>query len=415
MIKRKESKTKNIIEYAIIIATFYVTGGAFSYINYSFQIIVFFLTSLLLCILYNKNILKHKNALSVLVIMSFFVLIPCLIFGDSIPTYIAIIMQLCIGFFCTTLISIENYKKKFVNVIVWFAFISLIGFVAGILKPSIALKFPLIDTIEGASVVYYNAYMYVFMAAKGYSGFVLSMRNAGICWEPGCYQMFLNVALLFLLSTNKDEKNKYFYFKLLILIVTIITTISTTGYILMAIILIAMRKTWIGNNLKSLSVLPIILCVVIVSLRFFSAGEAIIEKLKGEFFLIGSSSQNFLNRISLECIPYIFTDSYFLGMGFSNWLTFDRSLWNSIIHSLLCLGTPFTLMHLYGLLKGSKALTKRYCVLFIIIVACASTETLFWRVLFNTFAFYGWNNYKNDSKSTQEQNNESFNNRRSNI
>ena len=61
MIKKKESKLKNIIEYVIIIATFYVTGGAFSYIHYSLQIIVFFLMSLLLCVLYKKNILYIDN------------------------------------------------------------------------------------------------------------------------------------------------------------------------------------------------------------------------------------------------------------------------------------------------------------------------------------------------------------------
>lgn len=413
MIKRKESKIKIIIEYAIIIATFYVTGGAFSYINYSMQIIAFFLLSFLFCMLYNKDVFKSKRVLFVITLMSVFIMIPCLVFRDSASTYIAIIMQLYIGLFCATFIPRDNYIKKFVNVIVAFAIISLIGFTIGIIYPSFALMFPLIDSIEDASVVYYNAYIYIFMASKGYSSLVLTVRNAGICWEPGCYQMFLNIALFFLLEKNKDKKDKFFYTKFLILVVTIITTVSTTGFFLMILILLIMRKTWL--NFRGLYALPIIAITVFFALNFFSVGNAIIAKIKNEISGIGSSTQNIFSRISLDVVPFIFTESYFFGMGFSNWLKFNHSLWNSIIHSFLCLGIPFSLIHLFGLYKGSKALAKKYWLLFIIIIVCASTETLFWRVLFNTFAFYGWFKDKNDSKSTQELINESFNNRCSNV
>ena len=414
MIRRKESGIKKLIEYALIIATFYITGGAFSYINYSTKIIVFFLVAFLLCLLYKKKIFGDIKTIFVLFLMSVFILLPGVVFGDSISTYIAIIMQLCIGYFCASFIPIEKYKKKYVSVIVFFALISLIGFVVGMLMPSIVRIFPLIDTIEDSSVVYYNAYIYIFMARKGYDSVVLTVRNAGICWEPGCYQMFLNIALFLLLDANRDKKQQLFYVKFLILIVTIITTVSTIGYILMMTLLIVMRKSWLGN-LKALLALPFILCIVIFALNYFSAGDAIIEKIKSELSAIGTSKQNPINRISLDVIPYIFTDSYFFGMGFSNWLLFKHPLWNSIIHSFLCLGTPFTVMHLYGLYKGAKALSRKYRLLFILIIACACTETLFWRVFFNTIAFYGWLNMENTKKSSRETNNENFVDRSSDI
>lgn len=52
-------------------------------------------------------------------------------------------------------------------------------------------------------------------------------------------------------------------------------------------------------------------------------------------------------------------------------------------------GIPFTLIQLIGYWKGTKVLASKHILLFLIMLLCASTETLFWRVFFNTFAFYG--------------------------
>ena len=85
---------------------------------------------------------------------------------------------------------------------------------------------------------------------------------------------------------------------------------------------------------------------------------------------------------------------YLLGMSFSKWLTYNESMWNSIIHSILCLGLPFTVIQLIGYWKGAHVLSKKRWLLFLIMILSASTETLFWRVFFNTFAFYGWIYYR---------------------
>lgn len=395
-------KVYSILEYLLIIALFYVTGGAFSYINYSLQITIFFIFSLILCIFYKKKILGHKNALLSLTLASFFVILPGVLFDfNSVTSYIAIIMQLAIGYFCACFIDINNFKKKFVNVITIFALISLIGFYIGLVNPSIALRFPLIDNIDGASVNYYNAFVYIFMSSKGYSGLHLTTRNAGICWEPGCYQMFLNLAIVFLFDLNKTVKEKKFFIKLAILIITIITTVSTTGYFLLILIILINLK-YIAKRKNLLLVILILLIVSFFVLNEFSFGNDFVEKVKNEFIFTDSSKQTFFSRLSLDTIKYVFTDSFFVGMGFTKWLSFEQSLWNSIIHSFLVLGTPFTILHITNIYKGSKRImSTNHVLLFAVIIVSACTETLFWRVLFNTISFYGLN-YNNQRRDKYE-------------
>ena len=374
---------------------YYVTGGAFSYVNYNMQIIVFFIISLLLCIYYKKYDFLRQKPFSIWIIMSLFILIVPLIFLDSVPTYIAIIMQLAIGMFCSSLILVKEFIRKYINIIVFFALVSLIGFLIGFIKPSVATLFP-VTRIEDASVDYYNAGIYVFMLSKGYGTGVLSIaiRNAGICWEPGCYQCFLNIGLLFLLEKEKYNYQKFFYFKFFVLILTILTTVSTTGIIILIILLTVYFKEWSKNLRHGILLIPLIIIIILFIYSKTDLSEVIRYKISREF----GSDKGFFDRISLSKISYLISNNgffYLLGMSFSKWIEINESLWNSIIHSFLCLGVPFTIIHLIGYWNGSHLLSKKGWLLFMIMIMCASTETLFWRVFFNTFAFYGWTYYRN--------------------
>ena len=388
------TKVKNTIEYALIIALYYVTGGAFSYTHYSIQITVFFVLSLAICYFTKSyHYALRVRAFMVWAIMSLFVMIVPLMFHDSIPTYIAIVMQLGIGLFCAAIIPLENFKQKYINVIVFFAAVSLVGYAIGLIAPTFALRFPL--TIGDASVDYYNAGIYVFMKAKGYNYLVLMDRNAGICWEPGCYQTFLNIALLFLLNAQAKEPQKYFYLKFAVLVVTVATTVSTTGFVILALLLILYLPVWSKRLAKKWWLIPVAIALLIVVYNVTPIRELLRTKLGREF----GESNSFLDRISLNRIRYFISDNgipYFFGMSFAKWLTYGKTLWNSVIHSFLCLGIPFTLIQLTGYWKGGNKLVSKKGVLFLVMLMCASTETLFWRVFFNTIAFYGWIGNRNE-------------------
>ncbi len=386
------SDLKSGVEYALIIALYYVAGGAFSYTAYSTQITVFFLVAFVLCVLGgNINKLLQEKVFLVLFFESIFLLLVPILNFDGFTSYIAIIMQLFIGAFCAAIIPLENFRYKYIRIMAFFASVSLVGYVLAFIYPQIIFYFPVI--IGEASVDYYNAFIYVFMTAKGYGATVLTTRNAGICWEPGCYQAFLNIALFFLLSGEERKQEQRFTIFFFILAITIFSTLSTTGIILMALTLMRYWKVWLRRfscNMRTLLITFILLVGVALILIQSGIIVDIIQKINKEFFLSGSNAGSAMDRISINKIGYIFVGGFwFFGMSFPKWLTFGETLWNSVIHSFLCLGTPFTLIHLYAYWRGSRRLAYGSSLLFILMVASASTETLFWRVFFNTMAFYG--------------------------
>lgn len=383
------NRKHDVTEYFLIVALYYVTGSAFSYTNYSLQITFFFLVSLGICVYRGKyQYILRERPFKAWFLMSFFIILVPLMQADSLATYIAIIMQISIGMFCAAIISIDNFKDKYIKVITFFAGVSIVFFTVGLVAPNIVYYFP--QTIGSASVDYYNAGIYVFMSSKGYGSLVLTSRNSGICWEPGCYQMFLNLGLLFLLEKEQKLKQNHFSIYFIVLVTTIITTVSTTGIFIMIVLLLTYFRVWIKRLKNKWILLPVAVCMITFIANNSGLVEGLFSKLTREF----GDSLGFIDRLSLNKLPYIFFPDrgfpYFFGMSFQTWVEHNQSLWNSVIHSFLCLGIPFTLIHLRGYWLGSKVMAKKSLLLFFVMILSASTETLFWRVFFNTITFYGW-------------------------
>ena len=389
---RSGDRLRGFIEYCLIIAMYYVTGGAFSYSHYSTQITVFFLVSGWIALVYGAlRRLLGKKAFAALLGMSCLIMLVPVLNNDGFSSYIAIVMQICIGFMIASVIRPDEFCRKYIAVVVFFAAVSLVGFAAGMIRPSIATAFPVI--IGDASVDYYNAGVYVFMQPKGYADFRLMTRNAGICWEPGCYQCFLNIALLLLLEEKRRRAARRFTLKFAILVTTVFTTFSTTGMLILGLVLVVYVKTWRGKSRAASVLVPVLgAALAVYVLAATTPGQRIVQKITSEILNPGSEGQNLFTRTSLGHIRYLFEDGFwFFGMSFPRLIAFgSQGLWNSIIHSILCLGIPFTLIQLAGYWKGSRALLSRGWLLFLIMLMCASTETLFWRVFFNTIAAYGW-------------------------
>ncbi|MCK5136200.1 MAG: hypothetical protein KAR19_10480 [Bacteroidales bacterium] len=83
-------------------------------------------------------------------------------------------------------------------------------------------------------------------------------RNCGAFWEPGMFAVFLNLALLMNLYI---EKRAILSKKNLVFIIALITTLSTTGYIVLFLILLS-RLSFQNSILKFLISLPIIVVFI---------------------------------------------------------------------------------------------------------------------------------------------------------
>lgn len=117
-----------------------------------------------------------------------------------------------------------NFMVTYSNVMFIVAFISLPLYLYNSLYGIIPGK-PISDICISLGV-----YTELFNENSGFIG-----RNSGMFWEPGAFQGYLNIAVAYILLLPEVSKRKL---KLIILCLAIITTKSTTGYLVLFLIIL---------------------------------------------------------------------------------------------------------------------------------------------------------------------------------
>jgi len=241
-----------------------------------------------------------------------------------------------------------------------------------------------LNIITDYSSYYGNAYLYVYR----YPYYRTSLlRNTSIFWEPGAYQAFLNLAIIFELKRKKPNS-----FRMAIFIVSLITTFSTTGYITFLLITL---KSFFEKSNNSKKTFLILLITLIFILTIFS--EVIINKLSTDNL---SFSRRILDaKIDLK----IFFENPLLGVGYNNYSTSfidnlkysifsGTSSSNSITHALAVFGLVFTFLISYLYIRFILFFENNIfhrLFLFIILISIFSTENFMLSPLWMALAFYG--------------------------
>ncbi|MGL4865767.1 MAG: hypothetical protein ACRC4T_21935 [Cetobacterium sp.] len=134
---------------------------------------------------------------------------------------IVFLANLIIVYLGVNCIEVENFFEKFSKIIYYISIISFLAYIIGILNPNLIKVVP--D---------YN-FRTIYFLTNIYQSDLISYipRTSGIFWEPGLYQMFLNISLIYFIEKNS-------YIKVFFIISQIILTISFTGYIALFIIII---------------------------------------------------------------------------------------------------------------------------------------------------------------------------------
>jgi hypothetical protein len=152
-------------------------------------------------------------------------------------------------------LQISYYKVAY-----FFAVVSLIMYVATNFFNLYSLL-P-ISIQSGAGETYYTNYLYVII--DGWS-----IRNCGVFREPGVFQIYLNIALLFYYQINKHKLiDKYTF----VFFVAIFTTLSSAGIVIAIGILLYQLYQQENKNFKSVFLLIIfaILAYFAIKSRFDS-------------------------------------------------------------------------------------------------------------------------------------------------
>lgn len=145
---------------------------------------------------------------------------------------LSIIFYIFVAYLFIMIFTFEDFFEKFSNIMVFLSIISLImcyAFRNTLLFPSgvVNNNIPTITNSVGTSFFDFGL---TYVVSRAYY-----IRNFGLFREPGVYQFFLLVPLIYeLLIKRKNIR----YFNIIILIVTVISTFSLAGIIIMGLLIL---------------------------------------------------------------------------------------------------------------------------------------------------------------------------------
>jgi hypothetical protein len=257
----------------------------------------------------------------------------------SILTYLRLILVIILALGTTLLVDNELIVKIFVKVVIFLAGISLILFYSKFIE-SYASFFPVIE-FHGHQ--YVNAFVYLFFDS-------VEKRNLSIFYEPGLYQIYLNIALFVLLYFGKTYR--FSSLLVIVLLVAIYSTNSTTGYILSMLVFCGQI---FSTSLRNKGILSIVTKVAVVVFAIFLIVLSNVYSTNIEEKFFGDKHKSFESRKNSSTIDYlIISESPLIGTGAGSYqgllnyydnsgLTIDSSS-NTFSQLGALVGLPFVIL-----------------------------------------------------------------------
>lgn len=252
-------KIKTIIQYILIYFTIATGGSAWtSFLGNDLFILSIFVIGALFLLFYKKGIIERDFGITIIICTLFCLLAMCYS-TLSIGTYLNFMGKILIAYTAIK-INEEQFADSFIRVSCFLAIISCVIFFAIQI-----LGFETFAPIYNR--LYTNPSDGDYNLGNGYGLLIYrfiplhSQRNTGMFTEPGEYAVALAVALFFVISNYENMSPKSREKIFLLLVLTMITTQSTSGYGMLAVILLVaffFRKIAVLHSVK----LWIIVCVI---------------------------------------------------------------------------------------------------------------------------------------------------------
>ena len=344
--------------------------------------------------MYGALMRKRVHAIALMVTFMMCLMVLCTHFAAEQELNLKYFFECLVilqAYLICTVIPVQNFKQAFVNVMALLAAVSVFGFALRYVYPGIVKVLPVLT--NSSDYKYGN----LLLTTIPHDMLYVTFRNYGIFREPGVYQFFLNLALIFLLEKPDMSKSWQFYAILL----AMVFTFSTAGYILcMAIILVYFFLDRLEIKLET--VVPVALGVVAV-LFLFSRG--IIKADSNIFTKLFSSNASTNSRFGSIAVDFhIALLSPVFGSGFEfvehNFRTIaldefalnEMHNTNTVMKMMAVHGFAMPTLFLSGIaLFCRKHLIRRgWTVFFVVFAAMMSASDLIFNTLIYILMIYGF-------------------------
>ena len=348
---------------------------------------IFFVYLLILAVKYRKFILSYE--------MEIYLVVPCLgillsqIFNFDLSfSYELKIVLLLFGFVIVSQVEYATFKKAYVDIMLALSIVSLVNFITIQSGINWWTFLPLSN----------NGGFYVFGVGVVPISSYFKLRNFGPFWEPGVFQAYLNIALMFVLFSNTKRKK----IKIIILTTTILTTLSTTGYICMVLLF---GVWYLRRGFKK----PIVLVLFLFIFFFiYFVNAPLYETVFGKF---SNGSRSFSTRLTdIKIYLSQWINNPVFGLGVSKSISLAEDSYRNLIdlytyfgeaysgttsttfRELACFGTIVGSVRLIVEWKYAKKLSKtrvESALFFLFFMILLNTEDYMYSLMFNTLFFYG--------------------------
>ena len=341
----------------------------------------------------------------IFILMNLLNFLTMVLTGDFQLNYIFISVLLTCSFLFAHSITLERFIEAYDVCLFFFCICSLIISLLTKIIPTFVQSLPQIINLS-------NLTFYTGVVANVSSDFVLyGYRNYGIFREPGVFQFYICLGILFQIY----HKKRLSHAKIVIYIICILTTLSTTGYIalVLMILLFFLKKDSCNLTKKIYGCLAfsISFFYLIVFSGFMEKGGmgyAIFSKFQGvENFFTDTHNLNSSLVIrfgSLLLNIYLFLLHPFLGNGLAGIYTQYPIISFDFFSLVLKYPTDTLFLHFarygiffggffaYGFYKLSSSFSNQACEKFIITVFFLIelvTENYTNNILINILMWYG--------------------------
>ena len=316
-LKEKTGHKSKYISLLIFIAIFVsedvmifgtMKSNYISSVRYIVQIMTTFLI-FFYCLKKGKSL--NKNSLTVFIQFSFFIVITMFVNHDFRFGYFFTILIYALCVLALWAVSIEKIFEILFKCVTVICSVSLIMFASWYIYPSILRMLPVIENTAGLKL--FSVGISNIPVSSG--GF---LRNYGAFREPGVFQMFIIVSLMYGTFSSQKVKAKH----LIIQIIALITTYSTTGYISLGFYVLAVlfqknkSQRVLKNNGLRYAVL-VFICVAMIYLVFGT--DVLYSDGYGSVFgkLFNKSASAGARNASIEINLDMFKKSPIFGNGIS--------------------------------------------------------------------------------------------------
>ena len=307
--------------------------------------------------------------------------------------YIYKMILLVFGFWVANSFTIIKFAKYYNKVIFLISCVSLVCFVISVIYENIFSLAPCVYNLSG------DRFRNLFLYVQNISGY--APRNYGLYREPGCYQIFLIVALLF--ETYMCERTSIL--RVSIFSLTLFTTLSSAGILAFIVWLMLHMKHNIASHTSRQQIKLWIICFIISLIILMALFLDILPfywKIFGKFTLTNPS---FLARWgSIVINLQIWLENFITGSGLSNidllflnksieiFGTIIRDNTNTILAQFAVYGTLYGIFALVGYFRGAwllgQSFTEKILIIMIIIILSIS-QNLSFSPLGNVLMMYG--------------------------